>query len=54
MRELFTHAVHSAKVIKITFAQCYITTKDEMKGKKRIYLVRGGRAEDDDWMILLG
>jgi len=25
-----------------------------MKGKKRIYLVRGGRAEDDDWMILLG
>ena len=52
MRELFTHAVHSAKVIKITFAQCYITTKDEMK-KKRTYLVRGGRAEDDDWTILL-
>jgi hypothetical protein len=34
MRELFTHAVHSAKVIKITFAQCYITTTDEMKEKK--------------------
>jgi hypothetical protein len=34
MRELFTHAVHSAKVIKITFAQCYITTKDEMKKKE--------------------
>jgi hypothetical protein len=34
MRELFTHAMHSAKVIKITFAQCYITTKDEMKKKE--------------------
>jgi len=31
MRELFTHAVHSAKVIKITFAQCYITTTDKKK-----------------------
>jgi len=52
MRELFTHAVHSAKVIKITFAQCYITTTDKKK-RRRTYLVRGGRAEDDDWMILL-
>ena len=51
MRELFTLVVHSVKVIKITFAQCYITTKDEMK--KRTYQVRGGRAEDDGWTILL-
>jgi hypothetical protein len=28
------HAVHSAKVIKITFAQCYITTKEKMKKKR--------------------
>ena len=38
MHELFTHAMHNAKV---------------MKKKKRTYLVRGGRAEDDDWTILL-
>jgi len=34
MRELFTHVVHSAKVIKMTSTQCYITTTDEMKKKK--------------------
>jgi hypothetical protein len=51
MHELFMHAVHSVKVIKITFAQCYITTKDKMK--KRTYQVRGGKAEDDGWTILL-
>jgi len=42
MRELFTHAVHSAKVIKITFAQCYITTTDK---KKKEELTWCGEAE---------
>jgi len=47
MRELFTHAVHSAKVIKITFAQCYITTTDEMKKKK---LPSAGRQSRWRWL----
>jgi len=52
MRELFTHALHSAKVIKITFAQCQ-NKWNARRGETRNDLLGAARRSRRRWRTVL-